>query len=245
LKKEKVGVTSGYRWFVPEKNNIPTLALSAVNAKVAQFLGNSILNQAWGGSMAIRVDTFRQLGLDTLWQTTLSDDLSLGSAVHKAKLKIAYIPACLVASYEKTSWSKLFEFGRRQFLITRVYTPGTWFMALLTALFAFLGLWATAAVAIYAKSINDPNTALFTAVPIAVFSCQFLRAVVRQFMAAKLLKKDLNKMKFAMLADILFFWIWAILLLVFILSSAIGRCITWRNIRYKLISPSKTIILNQ
>jgi len=67
LRKPKIGAASGYRWFVPRNNNPATLALSAVNAKIAQLLGNTRFNQAWGGSMAIRIDTFRKVGLDKIW----------------------------------------------------------------------------------------------------------------------------------------------------------------------------------
>jgi hypothetical protein len=50
-------------------------------------------------------------------------------------------------------------------------------------------------------------------------------------------------MKAAMAADILLFWVWSILLLVIIISSAFGRTVTWRGIRYKLLGPTKTIVL--
>jgi len=72
-----------------------------LNAKIAQQLGNTRFNQAWGGSMAIRVDVFRKVGLDKIWPKVLSDDLSLTYAVKKAGMKLAFVPTCLVASYEE------------------------------------------------------------------------------------------------------------------------------------------------
>jgi cellulose synthase/poly-beta-1,6-N-acetylglucosamine synthase-like glycosyltransferase len=243
LRKSKNGAASGYRWFVPKKNNPASLALSAMNAKIAQFLGNSRFNQAWGGSMAIRVDVFRRLGLDKIWPKALSDDLSLSHAVKKAGKKVAFIPACLVASYEAASWDKLFEFGRRQFLITRVSNPGTWWFGFCSSLYSVLGLWAGAALALYAAAISDKNLSLFAAVPIVFFVSQMGRAILRQTMISKLLKEDLPKMKAAMAADILFFWIWSVLLLFIIISSAFGRTIQWRGIRYKLLGPTETIVL--
>jgi cellulose synthase/poly-beta-1,6-N-acetylglucosamine synthase-like glycosyltransferase len=39
LRQSKNGAASGYRWFVPKNNNLASLALSAMNAKVAQFDG--------------------------------------------------------------------------------------------------------------------------------------------------------------------------------------------------------------
>ena len=243
LRKSKNGAASGYRWFIPKKNNLASLALSAVNAKVAQLLGNTRFNQVWGGSMAIRVDVFRQVGLDKIWPKALSDDLSLSLAVKRAGKKVVFVPACLVASYESTSWRRLLEFGRRQFLITRVSAPRTWWFGLCSSLYSVLGLWAGAALAVYAAMIGEKNLPLFAAVPILFFVSQLGRAIMRQKMISKLLKYDLPQMKAAMAADILAFWIWSLLLLFFIISSAFGRTIRWRGIRYKLLGPTETIVV--
>jgi cellulose synthase/poly-beta-1,6-N-acetylglucosamine synthase-like glycosyltransferase len=243
LRKPKTGASTGYRWFVPKNQNLAGLALSAINAKVAQLLGNTRFNQAWGGSMAIRVETFRQLGLEKIWPKTLSDDLSLGPAVKKAGLKVAFVPACLVASYQSITWRELFEFARRQFLITRVYAPGTWWFGLLSCFTSVLGLWATAAIAIYAAAAKDKNLLLYAAVPIVFFVSQLTQAILRQKMAGKLLEKDWPQLKPACAADILAFWAWSILLLFFIISSAFGNKLCWRGICYKLRSPTDIIIL--
>lgn len=243
LRKSKNGAASGYRWFIPKKNNPASLALSAVNAKIAQLLGETRFNHAWGGSMAIRVDVFRQVGLDKIWPKTLSDDLSLSCAVKKAAKKVVFVPACLVASYESTTWPKLFEFGRRQFLITRISAPGTWWFGLFSSLYSVLGLYGGTVFAVYAATTGAKNSALFAAVPILFLTGQFIRAILRQKMICKLLEEDLPQMRFAMAADILACWIWSPLLLLFILSSAFGRKITWRGIPYKLLGPTETIVL--
>lgn len=243
LRKDKNGVASGYRWFVPTKNNPASLALSAINAKVAQLLGNTRFNQAWGGSMAIRVDDFRRLGIDKIWLKAASDDLSLSCAVKKAGMKVAFIPACLVASFESTTWAKLFEFGRRQFLITRVCAPRTWWFGLCSSLLSVLGIWATAALAIYAAHAGDENLRLYAVVPFVFLASQFARAVLRQTMAGKLLSSERRSMRFARLADILVFWLWSLVLLAIIVSSAFGRTICWRGIRYKLMGPAETIVV--
>lgn len=245
LRQSEVGASSGYRWFIPKTNNLASIALSAVNAKIAQLLGgNTQFNQAWGGSMAIRKDVFRQISLDRVWKKALSDDFSLTYAVKNTGLQMGFCPGCLVASYESTTWRELFEFGRRQFLITRIYAPGTWLFGLFSSLYSILGLWAGTVLAIYAASIQHEHTTLFITVPVVFFAAQLIRAIQRQTMISKLLKKDLPQMKAAMIADILGFWAWSFLLFVFIISSAFGRTIRWRGIRYKLLSPAETIVLD-
>ena len=242
LRKAKNGAASGYRWYIPEHNNLASLALSAMNAKVAQLLGNTRFNQAWGGSMAIRVEVFRELGLDKIWPKALSDDLSLSIAVKKAGLIVAFVPACLVASHEVTTWRKLFEFARRQFLITRVSAPRTWWFGLGSGLFSILGLWVGAGLAIYAGAIQNEHLLLFAAVPVVFFVGQLIRAIFRQRMAGKLLKHERRAMRAACAADILAFWLWSFLMLLLIISSAFGRTICWRGIRYKLLGPTETIV---
>ncbi|MCD6174165.1 MAG: hypothetical protein J7K65_00165 [Planctomycetes bacterium] len=67
LRKDKNGASSGYRCFIPQNNNLASLALASLNAKVCQLLGNTPFNLAWGGSMAIRVKDFRAFGVEQLW----------------------------------------------------------------------------------------------------------------------------------------------------------------------------------
>jgi cellulose synthase/poly-beta-1,6-N-acetylglucosamine synthase-like glycosyltransferase len=244
LRQSRNGAASGYRWFIPKKNNLASLALSAANAKIAQLLGHSPFNQAWGGSMAIRADVFRRVGLDKIWSKAFSDDLSLTRALKKAGMRIAFVPACLAPSYQSSTWRQLFEFGRRQFLITRVNAPWAWCFALCSNLCSALGLWVTTGLAIYAAIIQAKNLPLFVAVPIIFFASQLIQAVLRQNMIRKLLNKDLPRMKAAMAADILAFWIWSLLLLFFIISSAFGRTVCWRGIRYKLLGPNKSIVID-
>jgi cellulose synthase/poly-beta-1,6-N-acetylglucosamine synthase-like glycosyltransferase len=243
LRYLKKGASTGYRWFVPRTGNLATLALSAVNAKVAQLMGNTPFNQAWGGSMAIHVQTFRELGIEKLWQKAVSDDYSLSYAVKHAHKKIEFVPGCLVATSESTTWAKLFEFGRRQFVITKVYAPQMWSFGLFSAVYSVFGLWGGTALAIYAGITQNHYIWLFAAVPVLFFITQLKRAILRQRMASKLLADDWPRLKNAAIADITLFWLWSLLMLVLILSSVFGRTICWRGIRYKLISKTETIVL--
>ena len=185
-------------------------------------------------------ETFRELGLDKLWVTAVSDDLCLSSTVKKAGLKIMYVPACLVASYEHTTWPKLFEFARRQFLITRVTMPGAWVFALFCSVYTLVGLWGTAAVAVSAIVAEHPYALFYTSVPVLFFAGQLIRSILRQKMIAKLLPADAENMKAAAMVDILGNCIWSWVLLGCIISSAFGRTITWRGIRYKMITGTET-----
>ncbi len=239
----KRGVTTGYRWFIPTTNNAASLAASALNAAVAQWLGNTHWNLAWGGSMAIRAEDFRRLGIRELWSQALSDDLSLSWAVRRAGLRIVFVPECLVASFESFTWRRLCEFGRRQFLITRVYAPGAWWLGFLSTLGSVLGLWGGTAAALHAGAVHAEHIVLYAAVPIVFFTGQLIRSVLRQLAMAKALNEHLARLLPAAAADVFGCWLWSLLLLALLLSSALGRTIRWRGIRYRLASPTHIRIL--
>jgi cellulose synthase/poly-beta-1,6-N-acetylglucosamine synthase-like glycosyltransferase len=244
LRRPVCGVTTGYRWFVPLRNNLATLTMSALNGAVAQFLGNSPFNHAWGGSMAVRIEDFRRLGIPEVWTHTLSDDLSLSQAVKRAGMRVTFVPECLVASLESTTWPKLIEFGRRQLLITRIYAPWTWRLGFVSSLGSVAGLWGAAAVAIYAARIHADHVLLYAAIPCIFLAGQIIRAVLRQLIAGQILKAHLPRLLPAALADILGCWLWSIVLFALLVASAFGRTIRWRGIRYRLISPTRTLVLD-
>ena len=243
LRLEQNGATTGYRWIVPEKNNFATLALVATNAKIAQLLGNTIFNHACGGSMAIKVQTFMELGIEKIWQKAISDDLSLSCAIKDAHRKVEFVPGCLVATRESTTWAKFFEFGRRQFIITKVTAPQTWCFGLVSSFCSVFGLWGGVVLATYAAVKHNPHVWFFAAVPILFFAAQLTGAILRESMAGKLLAEDWPKLKIAAIVDVALCWLWSPLMLLLILSSAFGRTIRWRGIRYKLLGPTETVVL--
>jgi ceramide glucosyltransferase len=243
LRQEKTGAAGGYRCFVPTQNNAATLALASLNAKICELLGNTRFNLAWGGSMAILAKTFRDLKLDEIWSKALSDDLSLSRAVRKSGRKMVFVPACMIASYESTTWPALWEFARRQFIITRVYAFGTWLFGLFSAVFTVAGLWGGLGLAIWAVAVDHPYKGLYIAMPLVFLILQFGRAVLRQTLIARLLTKDKKRLAAARRADLCLFWLWSLLMLAVIASSAFGRTITWRSIRYRLNSPTDIDVL--
>ena len=63
-------------------------------------------------------------------------------------------------------------------------------------------------------------------------------------MAVRLLPNDRAALRAARRADWFGFWAWGIVLLIIIVSSAVGRTITWRGIRYLVHSPTEIKILS-
>lgn len=243
LNQNKTGITTGYRWFVPEKNNLASISLSIANAKITHMLGNYSFNQVWGGSMAILKKNFEGFGIPHIWPDVVSDDYSLTYAVKKANRKVVFIPSAIVASYEETTWPKLFEFARRQFLITRVFMPKAWFFGLISSLYAMTGLSGSLTIAIYSLAAGLPYRNFYLLVPIVFVFCQLVNSLFRFFIIKRRLKENFKRMKTTIIIDFLASPFYTMLILVCILSSAFGRVINWRGVRYKLVSPAKTIVL--
>jgi cellulose synthase/poly-beta-1,6-N-acetylglucosamine synthase-like glycosyltransferase len=242
LRQERTGVSTGYRWFVPQKNNLATLALAGLNGKIAQLLGAYRFNQAWGGSMAVRTEVFKKLDVAKVWSTAVSDDLSLSYLVKKAKMKIAYVPACLVPSYDQTTWPRLFEFARRQFVITRIAMPGTWWFGFLGTIYSVAGLFGSAIAAAIAYSRPGVYFSIYIAVPIVFMVNHMILAFLRQTMIFRLLPAERTRLVPSAIADILGSWLLSVILLITITSSLFGRKIVWRGITYRLVGPTSTII---
>jgi cellulose synthase/poly-beta-1,6-N-acetylglucosamine synthase-like glycosyltransferase len=138
LADEKVGASTGYRWFVPEKGGVASRLRGVWNASIASALGaDTTKNFCWGGSTAIRRSTFEELKVADHWRGTVSDDFTITRVLKEAKLPIHFTPHCLVPSVGDCGWDELLEFTTRQIKITRVYAPHLWLPLLLgSALFA-------------------------------------------------------------------------------------------------------------
>lgn len=244
LRKKRIGLATGYRWFVPKRNTLANLTLSAINAKVCQLMGNTRFNLAWGGSMAVRRADFERLNIAQIWKKSLSDDLTLSQAVRQDKLLVRFAPACLNASVIDMDWPHLLEFARRQFLITRIYAPKLWWFGLLGSIFsilAFSGGWILLCVAFRP---DEPDKYFSAILGFAFLACPLFRAICRQKTAQMILSDYSSRLRSARWFDIGLFWLCEALMLAVILSSAFGRTIQWRSVRYTIRKPEEVVLLS-
>jgi len=157
LINEKNGVTTGYRWLVPQlraqRPRWGSVFASVINSAVATFIGHGSLTQAWGGSMAMRADFLRKARLADRFRGALSDDYQVTRLCREHGRRVHFVHHCLVPSSIDLTLRGLLEFGRRQYLITRVHDPMLYFKALgLTVgyLVAVAGAWVGGALAWWA-----------------------------------------------------------------------------------------------
>jgi ceramide glucosyltransferase len=143
-----VGATSGYRWYVPWRGSLAGSLRSAWNAATLGLMAHPRYGFAWGGSSAIRREVFEKLQVRDAWSRGLSDDLLLTQAVRAAGLRIPFVAAALVPTFEPCTWRQLIEWTNRQVTIGRVYVPRSWGASLLIHLTSLtLGALGIAAIA--------------------------------------------------------------------------------------------------
>lgn len=240
LRDEKIGCVTAYRWFISEKRNFASEMLSVWNASIASALGeNKNTNFCWGGSMAVRRETFEKVKMRERWKGTLSDDFAVTRTMKENGFQIYFVPQALTASIENCSFLRLLEFTTRQMKITRVYSPNLWIASFTGAfLFNLVMIWA-----IFVAVFSGVKSFSFW-FAVVVFALVSLFSIGKSWLrlnAVKLVLTDyenqLNKQ----------FWtqntLWIFSPAVFLYNSVcalFSRKIVWRGIVYELESPFQT-----
>ena len=243
LRRREVGASTGYRWFVPEDKSLSSWVLSALNAVVGSLMGPHRWNSAWGGAMAIKQDLFYRLGVHARWGRACTDDYPLTSMVKAAGLAVTFVPACFVASYEKTTWRDLYSFARRQFILTRVYNKGLWWVALAGWGHYVLGFWGGLFLTVLLGSRGSSQAWGAAVLPLGLYAAGMIKAAARQVMIGKALPEDRRRLLGPAVLDVFFGPFVAAFALATVLGAARSRTIVWRGITYYMKDDSHTRIL--
>ena len=234
LADEKLGASSGYRWFVPVNGGIASRLRSVWNASIASALGSDTTkNFCWGGSTAIRRTTFDRLKVGERWRGTVSDDFTLTRILREANLPIHFTPNCLVPSFGDCDFRELLEFTTRQIKITRVYASHLWLPLLLgSSLFTIVFFGGLILIGVYPRS-----SALYIFLSI-IFALGAAKSIVRWRAVNMPATRDL-------IAHI-FLWPFAQLIYLYnAIAAGFSRRIQWRGITYNLQSPTEAVIISR
>jgi hypothetical protein len=241
LASAKYGVVTGNRWFNAPPGQWPGAILSAMNASVALGVDHLHLCTVWGGAWAMRREDFERMQQAGVWRGALTEDLPTGQWVRRQGLRVRVEPGCIVATSAGGDTGQLIEFARRQLLITRVYDRKIWiglFLAAAVGVATFgLGLSLTLACAVTGRPWLMP--AVFFAM---TYLIHCVRALARQRLMARRFQQHFGRQLSTWL-DIFGHPLMVALNLVLMVSTAWGREITWRHIRYRMHDASRTQIL--
>lgn len=243
LQDDEVGATTGYRWFISTKPNFASEMNSVWNASIASALGpNTGTNFCWGGSMAIRRDTFDRLDIREKWRGTLSDDFAVTRTMDEANMPIVFVPQAMTAAIEDCTFAQMLEFTTRQMKITRVYAPNLWLMSFVGSGLFNLVMIASLLVAIFSRSNGWPVVAAITTL-VLVSAFSIGKAYLRLRAVRLALSKwdtELRRQTFAQLTLFMF------APLIFFYNSFaawLSRRMTWRGTTYVLKSHRETVII--
>jgi ceramide glucosyltransferase len=245
LTDSRIGATTTMRWLIANNNELATLLLAAWNAPIVTMLGeNTGRNFCWGGGTAIRRSVFDQSAVLEEWSHSVSDDYSMTNALQRRNLPIVFLPECLTASYIENDFGGLMEFTNRQILITRVYSSKMWMMAGLTQLLFSATILLGVFVTLKNLFTGHPATqfAALTFLPLLLAAIRgAIRVTVAQEMLSSLRSQIQQQAWIHLLIGV---WIPYLYCANFI-SSACTRTMRWRGIRYELVSPHQTRIVNR
>ena len=239
LHRPNLGAMTGYRWFVPQTNSLANRVLYSLNCELMVLLGRNSHHLIWGGSWAIRREVFELVGLHSAWKSTLSDDLIASRVLRDAGLEVRFEPACVVASPIDCTLREALSFLRRQYLLGKFYLRDWWLFAVLgysAGNLLWLGNLAVLVWSLCGKSISPWIPA---GVAVVLYLSRAYRGAVRQKLVDVYfphLKKSLRRSnRFDIwLNPLVGLFHWAV-----VLSTAVGKRVSWRGIDYKLSSRGK------
>ena len=264
LGDKRIGATTGFRWYLPLKSEakgknaaaskrsrsvqggLAPILLSVWNASAVSLLGERS-SFAWGGSLALRRESFERFNIATRWQGAVSDDYVITAALQQANRRIKFVPECLVASHADATWRSLLEFSTRQMRITRVYAPRVWQLACTSHVLFNLTFWGGLcwAAGSYVTGRAGTSELRLLALLAAVFAFGTLTGAVRGMVAGRLLTTNFAEIQRLWWAYALLGPAASLLYLYNAIASAVSKRITWRGISYEMVSPRETVILSR
>jgi ceramide glucosyltransferase len=245
LQDPNLGATTGYRWFVPVRGGVASHLRSVWNAAIASALGaQAEKNFCWGGSTAIRRETFQNREVAEYWRGAVSDDFALTRALREGDLPIKFVPRCLTASFEDCTWGELIEFTTRQLKITRAYATHLWKGVLIgSSIFVLVFFGGTALVV--ARALLGLSFATPLVLLLVIFAMGAMKSHLRLRAVAQVIPDPRVHSWGTTLAHSMLWPLASVLFLYNALAAAVSRRITWRGITYELKSSNETVILSR
>jgi ceramide glucosyltransferase len=245
LQDEQIGAATGYRWFVPLRGGLASHLRSVWNAAIASALGaDERKNFCWGGSTAIRRETFEELKVRDRWRGTVSDDFTMTRVLHEARLPIKFVPQCLTPAFEDCSPPELLEFTTRQLKITRAYAADLW-----RAVFIGGAIFVMTVVGGVAMVVWRAATGLSFATPLFLLLAIFALGAMKSHLRLRAVSMVISDRRLRSLGTTLaHVTLWPLASLLYLhnaLAAAFSRRIDWRGISYELKSPTETVIIRR
>jgi len=237
------GVTTGYRWMVPDPTKPATIwshLASVINGAIASTHRPGSTDQAWGGAMAMRASTARKGDLIGTLAGVLTDDYPITKMCRDLDLLVRYVPRCLAATPVDFTLHSFWTFARRQYIITRIYVPGIFWFSL-----TVLTLWLAGFVAAIALTVIGFSKHGVAWQSIAPLSAMLIVALLHQMRAhyrtatirAAFGQSMVDQLRVTTMIDRFLTPLWIFVHWLIVLSALSSNRFTWRGYRYQLDGP--------
>ncbi len=237
LQDKKIGATVGARFYYPHTLNAASLVEAIwVNFQIA-LQGDHPLAMVWGGSNAIRRESFEKGKVLQRWENAPIEDHNLTHAVRDLKLKVHFVPDCVAVTHtEKRTWKQIMEFTNRQMVMTfRMGLKTQWAGALLVLLPKVLLVFGSIAFIFYSDRL------------LPVLLVPFIEIQNYRFFTRNLPRwlRDMPKMRESIRMTSLVTPISMCVAGLNTLYALFQNKIVWGGVRYEILSATKCRVLGR
>jgi len=231
LSDKTIGVTTGYRFYVPSASFTSYLLSAWNNIGLRQMRGSYAF--VWGGSFAIRKETIKKLNIIKKWSRAISEDAIITEAIRKTGMRIKFMPQCITHSRMSYRFSHPLEFTTRQLTLVKLYDRKIWNIALLLYLFERIMVILGIILLYLFLTTSNPLFALESFLMLWPIVFGLLKASIEHRNLEKLIKgKTGSRLKY-IIAD--FFAQW--LMTYNLLRSWKKNTLRWRGRTYRIKLP--------
>ncbi len=237
LQEKKVGATVGARFYFPHTLNTASLVEAVwVNFQIA-LQGDHPLAMVWGGSNAIRRESFEKSKVLQRWNNATIEDHNLTHAVRDLRRKVHFVPDCIAITHtEKRTWKQVIEFTNRQIVMTfRMGLKAQWWGTLLLLLPKALFVLGSIPLIFYSER-------LLLVLLVPFIEIQSYRAFSRNL---PLWLRDMPKIRETLRITSLVAPIAMFLAGLNTLYALFQNKIVWGGVRYEILSATKCRVLGQ
>ncbi|MCY2973193.1 MAG: glycosyltransferase family 2 protein [Planctomycetota bacterium] len=117
----EIGAATGNRWYMPTTLSRGAMTRYVWNAAaVVQMYWYRI---AWGGTLAIKLDSIRRAGMVDRWRLSLCEDTMLREQLRHIGQHVAFVPSLMMVNREDCTLESFSRWVTRQLLTAKLYHP--------------------------------------------------------------------------------------------------------------------------
>ena len=239
LAPNEIGAATGNRWYMPQTGSHGALIRYAWNAAaIVQMYWYEI---AWGGTLALKLDSIRRAGILARWRLAYCEDTMIRKQLSTIDQKVVFVPSLMMINREDCSVVSFRGWVKRQLLATRLYHPFWWLIVGHGASSAILILWGfLTCLALLAQGNWMGATGVFLALNVFQACLTSLLPWIERavFNVAKARGEDVNWQG----RPSWFTTLWITWMTQWVYTWALIRCLflkrfNWRGIDYSVAGP--------